>query len=151
MFQVFHLSSDVCSNVSYGCFKSKLGVAHVVIALVAGKQRLAVGLRLLLRAFLVFTSSLSSPLLSSPLSLSPPPFPPSCRGSSSWARKPYPTSARTPAEVVAPPGRPRAAQCPHGGPAASQVYAVCLLCMGNRAARGVPPDVQALTCIRNML
>jgi hypothetical protein len=96
---VFYLSLDVFANVSSGCFKSRIGIAHVAMMPVAGGQRPTAGLQLLPRAFLVWRAS-SSPLLSLPF-LS---FSPSRHGSSSLAGKPYPTSTQTPVEVEAPGG-----------------------------------------------
>jgi hypothetical protein len=47
MFQMFHLLQTYVVSVASGYFKSRSGVAHIAIALVAGGQRPAVELRLL--------------------------------------------------------------------------------------------------------
>jgi hypothetical protein len=46
---MFHLLYTYVASVASGCFKSRSGVAHVPIALVAGGQRPTVGLRHLAR------------------------------------------------------------------------------------------------------
>jgi hypothetical protein len=117
MLQVFYLDVKcfIClqkyvANVSSGYFKSRSGVTHVAKTLMAGGQRPCVGLRLLPRtACLALSPLLSLPFLPSPLSR---------RGSSSSARKPYPTSTWTPTEALAPGGL-MVARCPCGGPGVS--------------------------------
>jgi hypothetical protein len=70
------------------------GVAHIVMAPIAGRQRPAVELRLLTRAFLARRAS-PSPLLSSP-------FPSLQLAMAQWVTLPDEAmSARTPAEVLA--------------------------------------------------
>jgi hypothetical protein len=81
-FRVFSSVSDtrfkcfIClqmyvANVSYGCFKSRLSVAHVTMTPVTDGQRPAIGLQLLPCAFLTRRAS-PSPLLSSPSLTFPP-------------------------------------------------------------------------------
>jgi hypothetical protein len=77
MFQMFFCLYTYVANVLSGCFKSRSGVARIVMAPVADGQQPAAWLRLLPRAFLARRVS-PSPLLFLP-SL---PFPPSRRGSS---------------------------------------------------------------------
>jgi hypothetical protein len=100
MFQIFFFCLyTYVANVSSGCFKSRSGIARIVMAPVADGQRPAAWLGLLPRAFIARCVS-PSPLLFLP-SL---PFPLSHRGSSILARKRYPRSSRTLADVVAPSG-----------------------------------------------
>jgi hypothetical protein len=99
-FKCFICLRTYVANISFGCYKNRLGVPHVAVELVAGGRWPATGLRLLPRAFLVQRVS--------PSPLPPLPFLPSISSRLfKLGGKPYPTSTQMPVEVVAPVGRQR--------------------------------------------